>query len=778
MKRTIYIILLSIALFVALALILLSPIVKYLVQKYDVKYTGREITISSAYLNPFTGYLRLNNLMIYEQKSDSIFLEAKSLRLNMELTKLLGKTYEISSITLEKPLSYVIQKGDVFNFSDLIEKFSSSDSSGTEPKSEPTKFNMLDIEIIDGEFHFIDTETPINYFIKNVNINSSGLKYNVDTLPINFAFSSGMGSGDVEGDININLSNLDYNFNIEVDTFNLEIINQYLKDLTNYGTFKAYLDARITSSGNFTTSDSISTTGNLTFTDFHFGKDERHDFASFDKLVIAIQRLRPSKMIYYYDSISLRKPFFSYEMYDQLDNIQNMFGVDGENLSNAKSDPTKFNLVIAISDLVQNLSRNLLASQYKVGRLAVYDGDFRYIDYSLSDKFSLALSPFSLSADSIDKSRDRVSVHVNSQIKPYGNIHVNLSIDPIDSSFFDLDFKFKNIPLPMFNPYFTKYTSFPMDKGNIEISGDWKVRDGIINSMNHLIIIDPRITKRVKNDNNGWIPLPLAMALVRERGNVIDFEVPIKGNLRDPNVKIRDIVLDILENIFVKPVTTPYRVKVSNIESELEKSHTIKWPFLKSEVTNNQEKYIQKIVKYLDDNPSAEIVIKPFFYTIKESEFALLFEAKKLFYLSDNSIKESSLTKKDTTLITNLSIKDPKFRSYLDKQVTDQLLFTVQDKSLILVKNSKVDKHLENLKRERKSLFLSYFEKDKMIDRVKFSPSKSSIPFYGFSYFEIIYKDELPQYLIEAFETMNHLNQHAPREKYSEKRKKIIDKIK
>jgi len=776
MKKKIIFILSSIALIVLLVLIFLSPIVKYLVQKYDVKYTGREITISSAYLNPFTGYLRLNDLTIYEFESDSVFLKASSLRLNLELTKLLNKTYEISSLTLEKPRSNLIQNPDGFNFTDLIEKFSSKDTLQTKLKTEATKFNLLDIEIIDGEFHYIETITPINYFIKNVNISSSGLKYNVDTLPINFDFSSGIGTGDVEGNININLSNLDYNFDIKVDTFDLEIINQYLKDLTNFGTFRAHLDAQITSSGNFKTYDSISTAGNLTFTNFHFGKDVTNDFASFDKLVIAIQRLRPSKMIYHYDSISLQKPFFSYEVYDQLDNIQNMFGVDGENLSNANSNTTKFNLIIAISDLVQNLSRNFLASQYKVGRVAVYEGDFRYSDYSLSDKFSIAINPFTLSADSIDKSRDRVSVHVDSKIKPYGDIGVDLSISPIDSSYFDLNFKFKNIPLPMFNPYFTTYTTFPMDRGNIEIRGDWKVRDGEINSMNHLTVIDPRITKRIKNKNNTWIPLPIIMAFVRERGNVIDYEVPINGNLGDPTIKFRDIILDVLKNIFVKPITTPYRMKVSNVESELEKSHTIKWPYLESQLTFQQENYIEKIAKYLDKNPKAEIVIKPLLYTIKESELALLFEAKKMFYLNKKSIKESSLTEKDSLLIVNLSIKDPDFNSYLNKQVKNKLLFTVQDKSSKLINASLVNKHLDRLNSERKSLFLSYFSKDKMYERVKFSASTSTIPYYGFSCFEIIYKDELPNYLIDASIEMNQLNRNSPREKYSDRRKKINDK--
>jgi uncharacterized protein involved in outer membrane biogenesis len=87
----------------AVAIILfISPIAKYLIEKYDEKYTGRQITLDRAYVNPFTGYISLTNLKIYELKSDSIFFSANGVSASFALYKLFSKTYEISSITLEQ----------------------------------------------------------------------------------------------------------------------------------------------------------------------------------------------------------------------------------------------------------------------------------------------------------------------------------------------------------------------------------------------------------------------------------------------------------------------------------------------------------------------------------------------------------------------------------------------------------------------------------------------------------------------------------------------------
>ena len=52
---------------------LISPIAKYVIEKYDVNYLGREVMIDWAYVNPFIGYVYLDNLRISEAHKDTIF---------------------------------------------------------------------------------------------------------------------------------------------------------------------------------------------------------------------------------------------------------------------------------------------------------------------------------------------------------------------------------------------------------------------------------------------------------------------------------------------------------------------------------------------------------------------------------------------------------------------------------------------------------------------------------------------------------------------------------
>lgn len=769
-QKKVLVILGSILLVVAVFLICLSPIAKWLIQKYDVPIVGREITVSWVYVNPFTGFVHLSNVVVFEDKSDSVFFKAKSLSANLAMYKLFSKTYDITSLTINKPTGFVIQEQQVYNFFDLIEKHRADESK--KPTDEQVKFSLRNITINNGEFHYVEDLTPVNYFINNVYIKSTGYRYDVDTMDVDFAFSSGIGSGDIEGSTTLNLANQNYALDVRVDTFDLELINQYLKDLTNYGSMSAFLVADLQATGNFKSIDSLSTRGYLAIKNFRFKVDNADDLVSFKKLEFAVNLLSPKKLIYDFDSIILSEPYARYELYDHLDNVQAMFGAGGEKVAEVNADPNKFNLIIEVAKLVEKVSRNFLRSQYKVGRFAVYNGNFEFEDYSLGEKFEIGFSPFNILADSVDKAQNRVNLTVRSGIDPYGEFAVALSIDPEDSSYFDLNYQFQKIPLPQFNPYFLTFTSYPLDRGTLEFIGNWKVRASQIESVNHLIILDPRIAKRKLSGDNGWIPMPLAMAFIRERGNVIDYEIPIKGDLSDPKFNVWDAIFDLLKNIFIKPVTTPYRMDVKTTERELENSLSINWEHQKSGLTKTEEKFVDKIVDFLKENPEAKINVQSNSYAIKEKEHILLYEAKKKFFFAHHKAADEPYEEDDSVMVERLSIKDQGFVNYLNEQAKDTTLHTAQSKAARLVDASVINAKYGKLEKAREVAFLEKFKAEKVATQVVFLKTKEVIPFYGYSFFEITYPGKLPDYLREAFEEMNEFNKKAPREAYRAKRKK------
>src|SRR5205814_1499611 len=106
-------------------------------------------------------------------------------------------------------------------------------------------------KINDGEIYYHEKLIPVNYFIKKLDFESTGKRWDNDTISANFSFLPGIGKGQIKGNFSINVNNLDYRYAVIVKQFDLNILAQYLNDLTNYGTFKATLDADVKSKGNF-----------------------------------------------------------------------------------------------------------------------------------------------------------------------------------------------------------------------------------------------------------------------------------------------------------------------------------------------------------------------------------------------------------------------------------------------------------------------------------------------------------------------------------------------
>lgn len=770
-KKTILTVVLIIAVSVTLVIIFISPIAKYLVEKYDVKYTGREITMDYAYVNPFTGYVYMKNVKINELKSDSVFISSKGLSARFNMFKLFAKTYEISHITLNQPIIVISQTNKDLNFDDLIQKFKPKK---TLFKKTPLHFNMLNMKINDGVIYYRENTFPINLSVIKVNIESKGLKWDMDTLNAKVSLLSGNGPGGIDGNITINLKNLNYKLDAIINKLQLQFLEQYFKKMSNYGSFEAILDANLKTTGNFKDAQNINAKGMVTLINFHFGETATKDFASFDKFILQIKDLNPKNKKYLLDSVSLSKPYFKFERYDYLDNVQMMFGKKGTVVAGALNNKQEFNLILEIGDYIKALAKNFFKSNYKVNRLAIYKGDFTYNDYTLNEKFSISASPIDIIADSIDKNNSRVKLLFNSGLKPFGNAKVNLSINPKDSSDFDLNYNITKLPISLFNPYLIKYTSFPLDRGSIELKGTWHVKNGIINSNNHLLVIDPRVNKRIKNKNIKWIPLRLIMFFVRERGNIIDYEIPITGNLNKPNFIYRDAIFDALENIFVKPATTSYRTEVKNTEYEIEKSMFLKWDMRKSDLSSSQEHFLENMADLLKEDPKLSISIHPMPYTDKEREYVLFFEAKKQYYLASQNRNAKTLCEDDTIAIDKMSNKDSLFVRHLNSKLGSKLVFTVQDKCLNVLGNDFVNKKLDELNASRKKVFKSFFKDVEISKRVKINPIKNNIPFNGFSYFKIDYKGEVPKSLEKAYERINELNNEAPRDKY----KKVRDKNK
>lgn len=748
----------------------LSLVSKHVIEKYDVKYTGRNIELGWAYVNPFTGYAHLNDLKIYESDSlpsltisDSVFFSAKGVSVNIAMLKLLSRTIEISSLKLNQPKGKIIQNKNELNFNDIAKKISTK-KTDTIPSNR--RFSILKIKIKNGEFHYIEKLIPINYFIKEINIDSDGKHWSSDSIATNFSFVSGPGSGSINGNLKYNLSKKEYYVTIKGKKFELDLLDQYFKELSNYGSLRANIDVDFLSYGNINDTETVTNKGILVINDFHLEKSLDDDYASFKKLDINVIEMNPQNLIYLYDSIIITQLYLKYERYDYLDNFQTMFGEDWAKIAAVQADTTRFNLILKIVDLLKALRKNLPKSDFEFNKIAVKEGIVQYNDYTQNEKFSIEANPLYISADSIFKIRDHVDVYMKTGLHPFGSLSAHLNINPKNKNYFEMKYHLQGLPVSILNPYLITHTSFPLVKGTLELEGNWNVENSNINSNNHLVVIDPRVGKRIRNTDNERIPLPLIVSLISEQGNVIDYQIPITGNLKNPKFRWSDAITDVLRNIFVKTPTTRYQKRVKDIEVEIENSIILKWEMQQTQLHKEQKAFIKEIADHLLKNPDASIEIFPIRYTEKEKEYIGYFEAKKEYFLETNGKNHQLFSSGDSIKVSKMSIKDSLFIEYLNEQVKNVMLFTIQEKCNSYIGQANIDAKLDQLSKVREDIVMRHFKKNGVATRVKIHPIENTRPYNGFSFYKIVYKGQIPSSLIDAHQKMDKLNTQLLRKKH------------
>ncbi len=756
LKETILTIAITTSAIVTVCLIFISPIAKYLIEKYDVKYTGRQITMDWAYVNPFTGYIHIVNLRIAEASKDTLFFSAEGVSANFAMRKLIFKNVEITELNVDHPIGIIIQKKDNFNFNDLIKRFSSKkDTTDSGKNNSSVHVSINNISITDGLFHYVEKITPIKYFIEKVNLQCSGIRWDADTIASTFTFLSR--GGKTSGAFTINTKTLDYKFATVIKDQDLEIIRQYLWELINYGMFKAHLDADIKAYGNFKDTRRLTMKGRLAFSDFHLGKTTTYDYASFKKLLLVMDELSPASNKFLFDSVTLDKSYFSFEHFDSLDNIQAMFGKQGANVKDVTAQSGRFNLVIAISRYIKKLAKDFFVSQYRVNALSLTDGEVKYVDYALNEKFSIAAQHVYLKADSISKTNKRVHFNLKFDVYPYGNSSARLSLNPLDSGDIDFNYHLNKVPVTVFNPYIISYTSFPLDKGTLNMNGTWKVRNGEIKSENQLVLVKPHVARKLKSkDTKKKFPLPLIMAFIRERGDVINYKIPITGSLRDPKFNFGDVFIDLFKNIFIKPPTLPYALQVKSKEKKIDESFQLIWPTHQTSLSSRQEKFLKKLANFLEENKEASIEVYTQQYVQREKEHILFFETKKKHFLTENNKKSSDFTENDSIKVEKMSVKDLGHDLVKDmvKITRDTTMFTIHDKCHHYLGSDIVDHKFNQLIKAREHTFLSYFADTGANARVKMHSTKDIIPYNGFSCFQIKYKGDMPKSLKEPMKIL------------------------
>ncbi|MCA8251055.1 DUF748 domain-containing protein [Burkholderia multivorans] len=146
-------ILIFLVLFGLLGFFAAPPLIRHIAEQQLSKQLDRPATIRRIVLNPYTLNLEADSIHVGEHGGQGDFIDIAKLVVRPSWTSLFRGAPIVNEIRLDSPRFRIVRyDAQRFNFTDLIEKFSTP----SKPDSKPTLFSVSNIQINNGRIDFDD----------------------------------------------------------------------------------------------------------------------------------------------------------------------------------------------------------------------------------------------------------------------------------------------------------------------------------------------------------------------------------------------------------------------------------------------------------------------------------------------------------------------------------------------------------------------------------------------------------------------------------------------
>lgn len=202
------------------------------------------------------------------------------------------------------------------------------------------------------------------------------------------------------------------------------------------------------------------------------------------------------------------------------------------------------------------------AFDIKVAAVIVKNSSTDFADQSLLYRFKTHIHDLNGKIYSLSSKMDETStVDLDGVVDKYGSAKIKGSINTANpKKYTDMRLKFSNLALNNLTAYSATFAGYKIESGKLFVKLGYKIDDSKLDASNNVIIKKIELGDTVKEANVTVWPLRFAVALLEDSDGVIDIDLPIQGDLDNPDFKYGTVIWKVLGNLVTKAVTAPFKL--------------------------------------------------------------------------------------------------------------------------------------------------------------------------------------------------------------------------
>ncbi|MCK9797873.1 DUF748 domain-containing protein [Pseudomonas sp. MAFF 302030] len=196
-----------------------------------------------------------------------------------------------------------------------------------------------------------------------------------------------------------------------------------------------------------------------------------------------------------------------------------------------------------------------------IGEIAINDGSANFADLSLTPNFATAVQQLNGQIGTIDSRKaEPASVDVKGKVDRYAPVTIKGSVNPFDPmAALDIATSFKRVELTTLTPYSGKFAGFRIRKGRLNLDLHYMITKGQLKAENKLVVEQLQLGEKVDSPDAVDLPIRLAVALLKDTDGKISIELPISGDLNNPQFSVMPIVWQTLRNLVLRAAQAPFK---------------------------------------------------------------------------------------------------------------------------------------------------------------------------------------------------------------------------
>jgi len=393
------------------------------------------------------------------------------------------------------------------------------------------------------------------------------------------------------------------NMDIRTKALSFEKAQPYIKPFTTILIQDGALSSSLALQASFAKQLALNIKGTANISKFSLGDKDHKSLVAWETLNIDnfAYNLSPAKLAI--QNVTLDKPYINLDI--KKDSSTNFTGLMKTTTPSTKS--TK-----KVATHTKQTKANDTMDIY-IKHIAFKRGTAHFQDASLLLPFATFADKLNGSISTLDSKSTKPSVlKLEGKVAKYGYAKVDGSLLPLDfKNKANVKILFKNIDMPSLTPYSGKFVGYAIKEGKLSMDLNYKIKKGLMEGSNKINLDSLTLGEKIESKDAVNLPLDLAIALLKDSKGQIDIDLPVSGDLNDPDFRYGSIVWKAIGNLITGIVTSPFKLLGSILGIETENLKSIDFAAGESALIGSEEEKMVQYQQILEKRDALKLHITP-----------------------------------------------------------------------------------------------------------------------------------------------------------------------